>query len=65
MLATLKQSTESRYLVDMAVKYLAGVKGHLVYDKKKRSEKQAEGGRLQQATGNTTLEITQLDSRVS
>lgn len=64
MLATLKQSTESRYLVDMAVEYLTGVKGHLIYDKKKRSEKQTERDGLQQVTGNTTLEITQLDSPI-
>jgi hypothetical protein len=35
MLDTLKNSSEPRYLVDAATKYLRGVKGHLVHAKKK------------------------------
>ena len=35
MLDTLKNSSEPKYLVDAAVKYLRGVKGHLVHAKKK------------------------------
>jgi hypothetical protein len=35
MLDTLKTSSEPRYLVDAATKYLRGVKGHLVHTKKR------------------------------
>ena len=42
MLSALKQSTESKYLIDAATKYLKGVKGHLVAEKKKRLQKAAE-----------------------
>lgn len=38
MLDTLKNSSEPRYLVDAATKYLRGVKGHLVHSKKKARE---------------------------
>jgi hypothetical protein len=39
MLQALKSSPEKRELVDAAVKYLRGVKGHLVQQKKKDHEK--------------------------
>jgi hypothetical protein len=38
MLDTLKVSNEPRYLVDLAVKYLRGVKGSLVQSKKRARE---------------------------
>jgi hypothetical protein len=43
MLETLKNSSEPRYLVDAATKYLRGVKGHLVHSKK-RAREAAENG---------------------
>jgi hypothetical protein len=42
MLAALKQSPESRQLVDLAKKYLTGVKGTLVQHKKLKAEKAAQ-----------------------
>ena len=42
MLIALRSSPEKKELVDMAVKYLRGVKGHLVQMKKKEKEKVAE-----------------------
>ena len=39
MIEALKHSSESRYLVDYALKYLKGVKGHLVAKNKKDVEK--------------------------
>lgn len=38
MLATLRDSTESKHLVDLATKYLHGVKGSIVQEKKRREE---------------------------
>ncbi len=38
MLETLKRSPEPRHLVEAAVKYLRGVKGHLVQKKKRERE---------------------------
>lgn len=42
MLAALKQSTESRQLVELAKKYLQGVRGTLVQAKKLKAEKAAQ-----------------------
>lgn len=42
MLAALKQSTESRQLVELAKKYLQGVRGTLVQAKKLKKEKAAQ-----------------------
>lgn len=39
MLDTLQQSLEPKYIVDAAKKYLKGLKGHLVQDKRKVAEK--------------------------
>lgn len=50
MLAALKQSPESRHIVDEARRYLSGVKGTLVQSKKQRSEKAA--GLARAAAGN-------------
>lgn len=52
MLSALKQSTESRYLIDTATKYLKGVKGHLVADKKRRMQRAAETNALVPAANN-------------
>jgi len=41
MLETLRQSTESKHLIDMANRYLQGVKGSIVQDKKRKEEKHA------------------------
>lgn len=41
MLDTLQQSVEPKYIVDAAKKYLKGLKGHLVQDKRKAAEKKA------------------------
>ncbi|TID16567.1 putative glucose transporter rco-3 [Venturia nashicola] len=41
MLDTLQQSLEPKYIVDAAKKYLKGLKGHLVQDKRKAAEKKA------------------------
>lgn len=42
MLDTLQQSVEPKYIVDAAKKYLKGLKGHLVQDKRKAAEKKAD-----------------------
>jgi hypothetical protein len=39
MLDTLQQSLEPKYIVDAAKKYLRGLKGHLVQDKRRAMEK--------------------------
>jgi len=41
MLQALKSSPEKKELVDLAIKYLRGVKGHLVQQKKKDKERSA------------------------
>lgn len=41
LLDTLSQSLEPKYIVDLAKKYLKGLKGHLVQDKRKAAEKKA------------------------
>lgn len=41
MLVALRQSPESRHLIDLAKKYLTGVKGTLVQEKKRKAEKAA------------------------
>lgn len=41
MLETLQHSLEPKYVVDTAKKYLKGLKGHLVQDKRKAAEKKA------------------------
>ncbi|EOD46846.1 putative chromatin remodeling complex subunit protein [Neofusicoccum parvum UCRNP2] len=46
MLNTLKQSSEPRHLVEAAVKYLRGVKGHLVQKKKQQAEMQRRAAGL-------------------
>ena len=51
MLQALKQSSEPKYLVDAATKYLRGVKGTLVQAKKVAREK-AERARMAEA-GNS------------
>ncbi|KAF2130237.1 hypothetical protein P153DRAFT_430497 [Dothidotthia symphoricarpi CBS 119687] len=53
MLETLKNSPENKELVDAAVKYLRGVKGHLVQTKKREREKSAlqSGQPLPSSTG--------------
>jgi len=63
MLAALRQSTESRQLVELARKYLQGVKGTLVQAKKLKAEKTAQRTALAQqlvggsgATGPVTME---------
>jgi hypothetical protein len=43
MLVALRSSPEKKELVDLAVKYLRGVKGHLVQNKKKLQEKSLQG----------------------
>jgi len=48
MLAALRQSTESRQLVELARKYLQGVKGTLVQAKKLKAEKTAQRTALAQ-----------------
>lgn len=40
MLETLRNSTEPRHLIDLATRYLQGVKGSIVQDKKRKEEKQ-------------------------
>ena len=55
MLNALKQSTESRQLVDLAKKYLSGVKGTLVQGKKIKAEQaaaRAAAASRQQQTGS-------------
>lgn len=54
MLETLKQSNEPRELVDAAMKYLRGVKGHLVQKKKKDREK-AEAEERGTGTNSTVV----------
>ena len=51
MLQALKSSNESRELVDVAVRYLRGVKGTLVQQKRRDREKM-EGARLNGAAAN-------------
>lgn len=46
MLQALKQSNEPRHLVDAAIKYLRGVKGHLVQKKKQQAEMERRGAGL-------------------
>lgn len=48
MLAALRQSTESRQLVDLAKRYLSGVKGTLVQGKKIKAEKAAQRAAIAQ-----------------
>jgi len=48
MLAALKQSTESRQLVELAKKYLQGVRGTLVQAKKLKAEKAVQRAALAQ-----------------
>jgi len=55
MLNALKQSTESRQLVDLAKKYLSGVKGTLIQGKKIKAEQaaaRAAAASRQQQTGS-------------
>ena len=54
MLNCLKQSPESKDLVNRARKYLSGVKGDLVSRKKKRAEKALEAAADNAHKGNTT-----------
>jgi hypothetical protein len=54
MLDDLKHSSEPRYLVDAATKYLRGVKGHLVHSKK-RAREAAEGGAVGGPTNHTFI----------
>jgi len=58
MLNALKQSTESRQLVDLAKKYLSGVKGTLVQGKKIKAEQaaaRAAAASRQQQTGSSGI----------
>ena len=54
MLNSLKESPESKDLVDRARKYLSGVKGDLVSRKKKRAAKDFELASRNAHVGNTT-----------
>jgi len=56
MLDTLQQSLEPKYIVDAAKKYLKGLKGHLVQDKRRAVEKKAGyvNGMPPQVNGSNT-----------
>jgi len=60
MLETLRNSSEPRYLRDAATKYLRGVKGTLVYAKKKAKEKQDAA-----ATGRTSAQQPESNGQTS
>ena len=53
MLIALKSSPEKKELVDMAIKYLRGVKGHLVQHKKKEKEAATGTGMITGTAGGT------------
>jgi chromodomain-helicase-DNA-binding protein 4 len=60
MLETLKHSTEPEHLRLAAIKYLKGVKGHLVQNKKRRMERKAkEQSDPQTSHGSEHLRIAQ------
>ena len=52
MIDALKQSVEAKPLVDVATKYLRGVKGRLVQQRKREEE---EAGRLVNAVGGSDV----------
>lgn len=66
MLDTLQQSLEPKYIVDAAKKYLKGLKGHLVQDKRKAVDKKAgcvngmppNGTNVQELNGASRSELS-------
>ena len=62
MLGSLKQSTEQRALVDVATKYLRGIRGDLVRRKKIQAQKDASSARPAGAPP-VTPSITEIPSR--
>lgn len=55
MLEALRNSPESKELIEMAKKYLTGVKGTIVQDKKKKAEKAAFENALRMQQNNASL----------